>query len=186
MSKGIVATLAVVSLLAGYGLYHYTQQQNTLKTSATNTPVAAKKVLSVIGQKRAEFSLPDLEDKQHSIKEWDNKVILLNFWATWCPPCRREIPAFIELQEQFGPQGFQVIGVAIDEKEAVQDYSDGLGVNYPILIGNNTALKISAAYGNRFGQLPYSLVIDRQGVIRFVGKRELSFADIETQIKPLL
>ena len=122
--------MAIVSLLAGYGLYHYTQQQDQAEASATGTAVvAAKKTLSVIGQKRADFSLPDLDNKQRAIKEWDNKVILLNFWATWCPPCRREIPAFIELQEKFGPQGFQVIGVAIDEKEAVQDYSDGMGVN---------------------------------------------------------
>ena len=187
MNKGIVTILAIVSLLAGYGLYHYTQQQDQLEAATTEKPVTAvKKSLSVLGQQRADFSLPDLENKTHSIQEWDNKVILLNFWATWCPPCRREIPAFIELQDQFGPQGFQVIGVAIDEKEAVQDYSDGMGVNYPILIGNNTALEISAAYGNRFGQLPYSLVIDRKGVIQFIGKRELSFADIEEQIKPLL
>jgi len=184
MNKGIVTILAIISLLGGYGLYHYTQtQQQSQVEASTGT---AKKNLSIIGQKRPDFSLPDLDNKPHAIKDWDNKVILLNFWATWCPPCRREIPAFIELQEKFGPQGFQVIGVAIDEKEAVQDYSDGMGVNYPILIGNSTALDISTAYGNRFGQLPYSLVIDRQGVIQFVGKRELSFADIEKQIKPLL
>ena len=187
MNKGIAfVLLAVVSLASGWALYHYTQSTDTQTTVNQSGAPAKPKTLSVIDQKRAEFSLPDLAGKQHAIKEWDGKVILLNFWATWCPPCRREIPAFIELQEQFGPQGFQVIGVAIDEKDAVEDYADGLGVNYPILIGSNSALKISAAYGNRFGQLPYSLVIDRQGIIRFVGKRELSFADIEKQIKPLL
>jgi len=178
--------LAAVSLAAGFGFYQYTQQGTITVAEKTTTTPVAKKPLSMIGQKRADFSLPDLQDTQHSIKEWDNKVILLNFWATWCPPCRKEIPAFIELQEQFGKQGFQVIGVAIDEKDAVEDYADGMGVNYPILIGNNTALEVSAAYGNRFGQLPYSLVIDRQGVIQFIGKGELTFADIAEQIKPLL
>lgn len=188
MNKGIAGTLlAAVSLAAGWGVYHFTQTPgNEVKTNQASTQTKQQKTLSVLNQKRADFTLPDLQGNKHSIKDWDNKVILLNFWATWCPPCRREIPAFIELQEQFGPQGFQVIGVAIDERDAVEDYTDGLGVNYPVLIGNNDALNISSAYGNRFGQLPYSLVIDRQGIIRFIGKRELSFADIEKQIKPLL
>ncbi len=188
MNKGIAAAiLAAASLAAGWAVYHYTQPAAEQAQTTAGTPqTGQKKPLSVINTTRAEFSLPDLAGKQHSISEWDGKVMLLNFWATWCPPCRREIPAFIELQEQFGPQGFQVIGVAIDERDAVEDYADGLGVNYPMLIGNNNALDISAAYGNRFGQLPYSLIIDRQGIIRFVGKRELSFEDIEKQIKPLL
>ncbi len=188
MNKTVLTSvLAIISLAAGFGYYLYTEKQQQAAVAEKTSPApTAKKSLSMIGQKRADFSLPDLSNNMHAIKQWDNKVILLNFWATWCPPCRKEIPAFIELQEQFGPQGFQVIGVAIDEKDAVEDYADGLGVNYPILIGNSAALDISTAYGNRFGQLPYSLVIDRQGIIRFIGKRELSFDDIAKQIKPLL
>jgi len=187
MNKTVLTSvLAIISLAAGFGYYQYTQQQQAAVADKTSPASTTKKSLSMLGQKRADFSLPDLRNNVHEIKEWDNKVILLNFWATWCPPCRKEIPAFIKLQEEFGPQGFQVIGIAIDEKEAVEDYADGMGVNYPVLIGNSTAMDISAAYGNRFGQLPYSLVIDRQGIIRFVGKRELSFDDIAEQIKPLL
>ena len=184
MNKNLTALFAIVAVAAGFGLYIYTQPSPD-STSNTVTKKTIKS-LTVLGQKRAEFTLPDLEGKQHSIGEWDGKVILLNFWATWCPPCRREIPAFIELQDTYGKQGFQVIGVAIDEKDAVVDYKDGMGVNYPILLGDNGALNISQAYGNRYGQLPYSLIIDRKGIIRFIGKRELSFKDIEEQIKPLL
>ncbi len=188
MKNGIIVVLlALASMFAGWALYQSTQTPDKVAAKqqggAQAKPIQAN---SVINQQRAAFSLPDLEDKLRHVKEWDGKVILLNFWATWCPPCRREIPAFIELQEQYGAQGFQVLGVAIDERDAVEDYADGLGANYPILIGDSKTMNISAAYGNRFGQLPYSLIIDRQGTIRFVGKGELSFADVEKQIKPLL
>jgi len=187
MNKSILTSiLAIVSLGAGFAAYQYTQNTKPAETTSTKTETQKAKKISVLNEKRPVFSLPDLQGKTRHIKEWDGKVILLNFWATWCPPCRREIPAFITLQDTFGKQGFQVVGVAIDEKDAVEDYTDGLGVNYPTLMGNSTALKISAEYGNRFGQLPYSLIIDRNGIIRFVGKRELSFKDIEEQIKPLL
>lgn len=186
MNKGtIITVLAIASVAAGFALNQYSQKQNAAPESTVTKEVSKPQKISVLNEKRPGFSLPDLEGVSRHINEWDGKVILLNFWATWCPPCRREIPAFVELQDAFGKDGFQVIGVAIDEKEAVINYTDGLGVNYPVMIGNSTGLKIMTSYGNRFGQLPYSLIIDRKGVIRFIGKRELSFKDIEEQIKPL-
>jgi len=186
MNKGILTTgLAIASLAAGLAAFYLTQNNTTNETTVTESKKTTKKI-SVLNSKRAAFSLPDLDGKSRHISEWDGKVILLNFWATWCPPCRREIPAFVKLQETYGKDGFQVVGVAIDDLEAVVDYTDGYGVDYPNLIGNQSALKIGEAYGNRFGQLPYSLIIDRDGIIRFIGKRELSFEDIEEQIKPLL
>lgn len=187
MKKNLpVMLLAIASLAAGFAVYHYTNEQPVKNASANIKQPVVKKSISIVGTKRADFSLFDLQGKKRHIREWDGRVILLNFWATWCPPCRRELPAFIELQEQYGARGFQVLGIAIDEKQAVIDYIDGLGGNYPIMIGGKEVLAISAAYGNRFGQLPYSLVIDRKGIIRFVGKHELSFKDIEKQIQPLL
>lgn len=187
--KSFTTTLLIIaSLTAGYGFYHYQQDRN-IKVATVTPPDSAStptRPLSVIGQQRSPFTLPDLEGQQQAVGQWDNKVILLNFWATWCPPCRKEIPAFIQLQDDYRERGFQVIGVAIDDKTAVQDYADGMGINYPILIGNTEALQVSSDYGNRFGRLPYSLVIDRQGIIRYVGQGELDYEDIETQIKPLL
>ena len=188
MKSLTTVVLITASIAAGYGFYHYQQTskaQDAPVAQAASNKTETKKI-SVLGSQRSAFTLPDLEGQPQSIEQWDNKVILLNFWATWCPPCRKEIPAFIELQDDFKARGFQVIGVAIDDQTAVQDYADGMGVNYPILIGNSEALKVSSDYGNRFGRLPYSLIIDRQGVIRFIGQGELDYEDIETQIKPLL
>lgn len=180
----IPVVLAVAGLASGFAVKYYLDHNTEIEPSpqakSMDTTYAA------LNQPRYAFSLPDLENKVRDIQEWDGKVILLNFWATWCPPCRREIPAFIQLQQQYGSQGFQVIGVAIDQKDAVSDYSDGMGINYPVLVGDETALQASSAYGNRFGQLPYSVIIDRKGVVRYIRRGELTLQDAESHIKDLL
>jgi len=135
---------------------------------------------------RPDFSLPDVEGVEHAISEWDNKVIILNFWATWCPPCRREIPTFIKLQNQFGKQGLQIIGVAIDQVDLVEAYADNMGVNYPILVGENNAINVTQNYGNQYGQLPYTVIIDRQGFIVRVKHGEVTYEEAIEFIKPLL
>jgi len=132
------------------------------------------------------FELPDLDDRLRNSSEWAGQVVVLNFWATWCPPCRSETPAFVELQEQYATDGVQFVGVAIDNKESVQDFVDTYGVNYPVLIGEDRAIEIAKAYGNRFGALPYTAIIDRSGKIRFVQRGELSRETAEQNIARLL
>lgn len=178
--------LAAISMAGGYGIYHLTAPK---KPATATVKPAVKPVVtatSAIGQKRVNFSLPDTEGKTRKFSEWDGKVVLLNFWATWCPPCRREMPAFIQLMDKYGKQGFQVVGVAIDRKDPVIDFADGIGVNYPILFGEDTAMEITGDYGNRFGQLPYSVLIDRKGVIRYIHRGELTYKDAEEQLRKLL
>jgi thiol-disulfide isomerase/thioredoxin len=133
-----------------------------------------------------EFQLPDLQNVMHNSHEWNGKVVVLNFWATWCPPCRAETPAFVELQEKYGPAGVQFVGVAIDEKDKVQDFIDTYGVNYPILIGDQQAIEIAKGYGNRYGALPYTVIVNRQGGIHFVQRGELQRDVAEKNIGQLL
>ena len=132
------------------------------------------------------FSLHDLEGNTHQFKEWDGKVRVLNFWATWCPPCRKETPMFVEMQDQLGAQGLQFIGVAIDEKQKVQDFMDTYGVNYPMLIGAEDAIKVAEQYGNRFGALPWTVVINREGTIVHAQAGEFTRQKAESVIRPLL
>ena len=132
------------------------------------------------------FSLPDLQKQQRSVSEWDGKVVVINFWATWCPPCIREIPLFIELQKQYAEQGLQFIGIAIDNWEAVQTFVNEKNINYPILVGKEDAIDIAVDFGNDRAVLPFSAIIDRQGkiVLRHLG--EFKRQDIENAILPLL
>ncbi|NOZ54086.1 MAG: TlpA family protein disulfide reductase [Gammaproteobacteria bacterium] len=134
----------------------------------------------------ANFELPDLEGTTHQFNEWAGKVRVLNFWATWCPPCRKETPMFIEMQEQYGAQGLQFVGVAIDEPEKVQDFVDTYGVNYPTLVGAESAIEVAKQYGNRFGALPYTVIINRQGTIVHAQSGEMTRQNTESLIRPLL
>jgi peroxiredoxin len=139
-----------------------------------------------VKQPAPEFILSDINGVTHNSKEWNGKIVILNFWATWCPPCIKETPAFVELQEQYEQAGVQFVGVAIDKKDAVLEFMDTYGVNYPMLIGEDDAIKISKKFGNRYGALPYTVVINRQGQIHFVRRGEMTQEMAETNIKQLL
>ena len=127
-----------------------------------------------IGYQRPEFAALDLSGEMRNIKEWDGKLIVLNFWATWCPPCLKEIPEFIELQETYGDQGFQIIGIAIDEEEAVREYVEKVGMNYPSLVVQDEGVMLAKRYGNGIGALPYTVIINRDGEISHTIRGELS------------
>ncbi|NOX43107.1 MAG: TlpA family protein disulfide reductase [Gammaproteobacteria bacterium] len=153
---------------------------------AQNNSEANVVAQQMVSKPRPEFSLPDVEGQTRNISEWDGKVTVVNFWATWCPPCRKEIPVLIELQETYENQGLQIIGVAIDSKEKVQDFMDTMGIEYPSLIGENNAIEISKNYGNRYSALPFTAIINRQGEITFTHRGELTREHVEEIIKPLL
>lgn len=128
------------------------------------------------------FTLTNLDGKSVSLSDFRGKVVVLDFWATWCPPCKREIPDFIDLQKEYGSQGVQIVGIALDEPEKVQAFARQNGMNYPILLGSD---EISLRYGGISG-IPTTFIIDKSGKIvnRFVGFRPRQV--FETEIKKLL
>jgi thiol-disulfide isomerase/thioredoxin len=105
----------------------------------------------------------DLEGHPRSIAEWQGRVVVVNFWATWCAPCREEIPLFVKLQQRYGVNGLQFVGIAIDEPKKVRPYANELGMNFPILIGGADAIDLTRELGNRAAVLPFTLVLDRTG-----------------------
>ena len=135
---------------------------------------------------RQDFVLPDLNGQQQQFSQWNNKVVLLNFWATWCPPCRREMPDFIDVYNQFKDRDFIVVGVGIDDQKKIADFVGQLKVNYPILVGGPSAMHVSYQYGNKNGALPYSIIIDKQGIIRYRAGGLITRKQLLSQIEPLL
>lgn len=140
----------------------------------------------MVKQAAPEFQLNDVDGIKHNSHEWDGKVVILNFWATWCPPCRSETPMFVEMQEKYATTGLQFVGVAIDSPDKVQDFMDTYGINYPMLIGDNDAIEVAKQYGDRYGALPYTVVIDRHGMIQFIQRGEMTREMVTGAIKRLL
>jgi thiol-disulfide isomerase/thioredoxin len=176
--------IAVAAAAAGLGLSLWLGQARQ-SPSTTRAQVSSGAGLE-IGSQRPGFALPDIHGQPHTIDEWDGEVLLVNFWATWCPPCKKEIPAFIRLQERYGDAGLQVIGIAIDQVDLVRDFATAMGVNYPLLVGELGATEVTQAWGNRYGTLPYSVLVDRDGRIAATKLGELTEAEAETLLHDLL
>lgn len=143
----------------------------------------------LIGRPRPEFRLEDHTGRPYQVSDWDGRVLVVNFWATWCVPCRREIPAFVALQESYREQGLQFVGIALDTRGEVARFVDelALAVNYPLLIAAGDAgIALATDYGNRFGILPYTVLVDRAGTISFVQYGEISHAQADRAIRDLL
>lgn len=121
-----------------------------------------------------ELSVPDANDLPQSLAQWQGKTIVLNFWATWCTPCLAEIPEFIQLQSQLQAQGIQFVGIAIDDKENVMRYLQSIAINYPILIAGNGGIRLSQAFGNIIGAIPFTVIINPTGQILHRQMGELS------------
>jgi len=110
------------------------------------------------------FTVKDLEGRSVKLADFKGKVILLDFWATWCPPCKAEIPGFVELQEQYGEQGLQVVGVSVDDPpEKLKPFADEFKMNYPVIVGLGRD-DLQDAYGPMWG-IPTTFLISRDGRI---------------------
>jgi len=183
----LISAVLVVALLSAFGGHQLHQYLKSDKKSAVvkavHNPIAPE---SVIGTKVEDFSLSDSNGELRSLSEWQNKVIVLNFWATWCAPCREEIPAFVELQQQYRDKGLQFIGIALQEAEEVRGFMEEFNVNYPSLVGGDEVIKAAKRLGNDIGALPYTVIIDLSGKIVFTRRGPLSKTDAESVVLTIL
>jgi peroxiredoxin len=130
------------------------------------------------------WELHDLDGKTVHSSDFKGKVVILDFWATWCPPCRAELPSFVALQKKYQAQGLAVVGISVDKggAEAVKSFAQKMGINYPIVLSDG---KVTDAYGGIEG-IPTTFIIDRNG---HIVKQHVGLTDqdeFESEIKPLL
>ena len=127
-----------------------------------------------------DFSLENRSGKLTSIKSWYGKSLIINFWATWCQPCRREIPLLKALNSRWADRGVEVIGIAVDHRDTVLAYADELKIPYPLLIGEQDALEAAAAFGVESPAFPFTVFTDRRGevVALYVGELHQAQADL--------
>ena len=133
-----------------------------------------------------QLALPALGGDKFDFKRLRGKVVLVNFWATWCPPCLKEIPGFIRLQEKYGKAGLQFVGISVDNPEAVARFWQDMKINYPLLLADDTTYDLMAAYGNARGGLPYSVLISIDGTIVATRLGAYDEVELENILQPLL
>ncbi len=131
-------------------------------------------------------SFPDLAGRSQPLAQWRGKVLVVNFWATWCPPCRQEMPGFVALQRKYGARGLTFIGIALDEGAKVRAFVTENEVNYPVLLGEDDAVDLARAIGNDRGGLPFSALLDRNGKIVAAKVGAWDEKKLEALIEPLL
>jgi len=171
MKSWPVIAIAVSAMAAGAAFYLYRQQPPAPVAAPTPEVDAAQLAATLPG-----FQLADRAGQLKSLQDWPNQALIVNFWATWCAPCRREIPLLQQLQRDHGAEGFQVVGIAVDFRDKVLAYADEMKIEYPLLIGEQEALDAAAAFGVEAVGFPFTVFSDRQGRIVTAHMGELTAA----------
>lgn len=174
--------LGLASGVAGYFLYHGLVDGQRPADHGLPPLPAPPQAADVA----PDFVLPDLQGTPRASSEWHDTVRVVNFWATWCPPCIREIPLLVEIQREYAERGVQVLGVAIDDTEAVVEFAEDFEFNYPVLIGQEDAMDIGHQFLDGFIGLPFTAFTDRSGRIVRVHSGELHREQIEAILAELL
>ena len=151
-----VGRIAII-ICIGFGL-NYAARHFMGNATAQNSNSASTQVLFAA-------TFPDENGKQQALKQWRGKIIVLNFWATWCPPCREEIPELSALNTQYQNKNVIVLGIAIDDVGLVNEFNKEIKVSYPLLAAENSGMDIAATLGNDKGVLPYTVIIKADGMV---------------------
>lgn len=160
MQRALMFLAAAVALMAGLYL-----------SVSLNRPTPEAVYLSanedLVGSYRPDFRLGSSTGAFVTPADFSGKTLLINFWATWCVPCRKEMPMLVDLQAEYGSAGLQVIGVALDDVQSVRDFVEEFAISYPILVGATDVMETSRTYGNVTGMLPFSVLVDKNGIIQW-------------------
>ena len=176
MKQPTLMIVAALALAAGAGAAAWYKTARSPATTAEAVTEAAP--LTLVANLPA-VSLPDREGIARGFDHWQGRSLIVNFWATWCAPCRREVPLLEQLQATHAAEGFQVIGVAVDYRDKVLAYAEEMNISYPLLIGEQEALDAAAAFGVDMVGLPFTVFSDNQGRIIAAHMGELTEAQAD-------
>ena len=179
-----LVALALVAAVAGAAGYWWFATGGARTADVPNiSEVAAPAVPAVSSAQLAEtvptFELVDRAGESRSLQDWAGKALIVNFWATWCAPCRREIPLLQRIARERAGDGFEVVGIAVDFRDKVLAYADEMQIDYPLLIGEQDALDAAAAFGVEAIGFPFTIFSDRQGRIVYAQMGELHEAEAD-------
>ena len=164
----------MVAAVAGFAGYYF----NRAGMSSSATEIAAQKLMLT--------SLTDLNGKAQALSQWRGKVLVVNFWATWCAPCREEIPVLNRIQGKHVSNGVEIVGIALDNASKVRNFAAEMNIGYGLLIGGAETLATSKDLGNRAGVLPFTVILDRTGKVAYTHAGALTEASLDAVLLPLL
>ncbi len=173
MLKKILSTLGIIAILISLGLVFRYVAVNSTKPDISTNPLFASNLIDANGHAQ-------------NLNQYRGKIIVLNFWATWCPPCREEMPELSQLHQIYQSKNVVVLGVAIDEPALVKEFLQTSPVSYPVLVTENTGMDLSSQLGNDKDVLPYTVIIDTNGKLVKTYFGRVSKPLLEAAIKPLL
>lgn len=172
----LLAVIGLVSMLGGALLFNL-------------LPPDSPKIRSASAETAIELhSIPlfDLSGQQTTIGNWEGNILIVNFWAPWCAPCRREVPSLIKIHREYAQQGVRVLGIALDSEPQVSQFATDYQINYPLFLSGNRTAMYNAAFGNPSGSLPFTALLDRKQRIVFQHNGELSSEQLREQLEALL
>jgi len=151
LKAALIVAVALAAAAGGFLAYRHASLDSTAQQAVVD--------------RLASLSLPDPLGKPQTLSQWKGKVIVLNFWATWCAPCRDEVPSLVRIQHKYASNGVQIVGIALDSAAKVSQFSKEYSVNYPLLIGGIELIALTQPLGNRASGLPFTIILDRSGKI---------------------
>jgi thiol-disulfide isomerase/thioredoxin len=182
MLKKILSNVGYLAIMLalGFAIYYYVLSPNAaLKNSAADYSKLSTQALFA-------SKLPNPDSINQDLSQYKGKIIVLNFWATWCPPCREEMPELSELYTEYKNKNVVVLGVAVDELALVKEFSVATPVSYPLFAAENDGMVLGNDLGNDKGVLPYTVIINQRGVVVDTYFGRINKTLLEAAIRPLL
>ena len=163
MSRKILVFVVIAVLFTGIGIYFGAKR--------FEPEAAADSAVGALMRTR----LPDATGAERQLTEWQGKTLVVNFWATWCPPCVEEMPELVELQDDLGSQNVQILGIGIDSPSNIRQFSEKHQISYPLLVAGMAGTDLSREFGNQAGGLPFTVLIGSDGRVRktYIGRLDL-------------
>lgn len=186
MNRQIILFAAVAVIAAATGGLVANCRAQQVNDTLVEQAGAKNAESGLVGRHRPDWSVAGLDGEPVTAADFDGRVVLVNFWATWCAPCRAEMPMLSEVDAQYRERGFTVVGVAMDEPGPAKAFLDSLAIDYPVAVGQADVMTMSRDYGNLAGMLPYSVLIGRDGMVRWTKLGEVHRDELVDQLEPLL
>lgn len=174
-------TLAIVAIAIAAAVGGYFANRGLSGGDPSGRQVSAAAMETLLA-----LRLPDLAGVEQPLQQWRGKVIVANFWATWCPPCREEMPDFAAASIVFADEPVQFVGISVDNADKVRAFAEELNIPYPLLIAGADVLTLAKEFGNDARALPFTILIDRDGKARHIRLGTLKRPELERRIRELL